>query len=142
MWPDVARSPGCAECLPLGGGVMGYCRWSSDDYQCDVYVYEDVSGGWTTHIAGNRVVFEDPLPEPVLSETDGFTEKWLARHGIVMKMLENAEHVDIDHPEAGQSHNDSTPEDCADRLEALRAEGFVVPQYAIDDLRSDRDDVG
>lgn len=29
---------------------MSYCRWSSDNFKCDVYVYADVSGGWTTHV--------------------------------------------------------------------------------------------
>jgi hypothetical protein len=33
---------------------MAYCRWSSDFFECDAYVYEDVNGGWTTHIAGRR----------------------------------------------------------------------------------------
>ena len=28
---------------------MSYCRWSSDCHQSDVYVYEDVKGGFTTH---------------------------------------------------------------------------------------------
>jgi hypothetical protein len=42
---------------------MSYCRWSSNDFQCDVYVYEDVAGGWTTHVACNRVVYSEPLRE-------------------------------------------------------------------------------
>ena len=25
---------------------MAYCRFSSDDFQCDLYVYADVSGGF------------------------------------------------------------------------------------------------
>lgn len=39
---------------------MSYCRWSSMNWRCDVYVYEDVNGGWTTHIARNRVIFPPP----------------------------------------------------------------------------------
>jgi hypothetical protein len=29
---------------------------------CDVYVYEHVQGGWTTHVAGNRRIF-GPIPD-------------------------------------------------------------------------------
>lgn len=42
---------------------MSYCRWSSDHFECDVYVYEDVSGGWTTHVAGRRQ--RNPLPDSI-----------------------------------------------------------------------------
>jgi hypothetical protein len=42
---------------------MSYCRWSSDHFDCDVYVYEDVSGGWTTHVAGRRR--RNPLPDEI-----------------------------------------------------------------------------
>lgn len=65
---------------------MAYCRWSD----CDVYVYEDVSGVWVTHVA------------------------------------------------VGMSFNDASPGECADRLTALKAEGFDVPQDAIDTLREEQ----
>ena len=39
---------------------MSYCRFSSDDYGCDAYVYEDVSGGFTIHLAGRRYLGDVP----------------------------------------------------------------------------------
>jgi hypothetical protein len=33
---------------------MSFCRWSSDNFQCDLYCYADVGGGYTTHVAGYR----------------------------------------------------------------------------------------
>jgi len=36
--------------------MMSYCRWSSDNWQCDLYCYDDISGGITTHVAGYRCV--------------------------------------------------------------------------------------
>lgn len=44
---------------------MSYCRWSSDHFECDAYVYEDVSGGWTTHVAGRRR--KTKLPDSIKS---------------------------------------------------------------------------
>jgi hypothetical protein len=113
---------------------MSYCRWSSDDFQCDVYVYADAGGGWTTHVAGNRVVYKEPLP-PVVSYED--PEAWATRHNYVMRMVDAADRVPIDLLEAGETYNDPTAAACADRLETLRAAGFVVPQYAIDELRKE-----
>lgn len=39
---------------------MSYCRWSSDFGECDVYVYEDVAGGWTIHVAGRKLKHRVP----------------------------------------------------------------------------------
>lgn len=63
---------------------MSYCRFSSDDYQCDVYVYQDGNGGWTTHVAGSRYLFKEPLPAPAMfSSADNFKIE-LERHQTVM----------------------------------------------------------
>lgn len=143
---------------------MSYCRWSSDFWQCDVYVYEDVNGGWTTHVAGRRMKHTPP-PELVAMPCSTGAE-WLARHLAeeawrdslpsdeipctyalpgggskpgTMKMLKDSEYLALATigVEAGQSFSDPTPLACAERLEALKAKGFNVPQSAIDALRSE-----
>lgn len=98
---------------------MSYCRWSSDNFQCDVYVYEDCAGGWTTHVAGRR---KNPDFDPT---ADTSIEEW------------GDGYTDIALPFANESFNDPTPGECADRLESLRALGFNVPQYAINALREE-----
>ena len=116
---------------------MSYCRWSSDDYQCDVYVYPDSRGGWTTHVAGRRVIFGAPLPEPAPLPhpfTDAQFDAWADRHRKVQDMLDMAERVDIGLPHDGETFNDPTPGDCAERLQSLRNAGYNVPQYAVDAL--------
>jgi hypothetical protein len=115
---------------------MSYCRWSSDDSQCDVYVYEDCAGGFTTHVAGRRRVFKEPLP-PVVPMDEELKDEYFERYGKVNKMVDEAELVDIDLPYAGESFNDDTAGECADRLEELRGIGYIVPQYAIDALREE-----
>ena len=117
---------------------MSYCRFSSDDFQCDVYVYEDCAGGWTTHVAGRRHVFKEPLPADVPLENK---EAWVKRHARVMELIDSAELVDIGLQFDGETFNDPTPGECADRLEMLRAAGYNVPQYAIDQLRDEAADV-
>lgn len=116
---------------------MSYCRWSSDDFQCDVYTYEDCMGGWTTHVASRRRIFKEPLPP----EVDYYDrEAGMKRYKKVMEMVEEAEVVDIGLPEDGETFNDDTPGECANTLETLKNMGYRVPQYAIDALRAEGTD--
>lgn len=127
---------------------MSYCRWSSEDWSSDLYCYADVSGGYTSHVARNRTVFAESLPDLVVFPTTRAEEDeerferelaaWYDRRQRVLSMVADAERVSIVHPDAGATFNDPTPGACADRLERLRAEGFVVPQYAIDRLREEQ----
>lgn len=81
---------------------MSYCRFSSDGFNCDVYVYEDCAGGWTTHVAANR-----------------------------------GEKGPIDLEYAGSRFNHPTALLCATNLEKLKEMGYLVPQYAIDNLKEE-----
>ncbi|MEE9386376.1 MAG: hypothetical protein V3V08_23425 [Nannocystaceae bacterium] len=114
---------------------MSYCRWSTDDFQCDLYIYEDVAGGWTIHVAGNRVLFTEELPPPVSM----FEAGWVERHSLVMEWLgdETKHHrVDIELPHAGECFSEPTPAAAADRCEELKALGYQFPEYVIPDLLS------
>lgn len=115
---------------------MSYCRWSSDDFQCDVYAYESVHGGFMVHVASNRVVFSEPLPEIVPLEMERLSE-FVARHQKVMAMVGAAERRKIGLPHDGADFCECSASACADRLECLRAMGYTVPQYAIDCLRNE-----
>ncbi len=114
---------------------MSYCRWSSDDFQCEVYVYESCYGGFVTHVAGIRYVFSEPLPAPISIHED--LNGWSERRHRISDMVERAERRPIGLPHDGKSFNDETAALCADRLESLRSMGYNVPQRAIDALREE-----
>jgi hypothetical protein len=143
---------------------MSYCRWSSDFGECDVYVYESCCGGWDTHVAGRRLKHRVPDEIRSMPTTNG--EEWLAQHQAVnewrnslpcdeypctysrpdgtkyrgtSKSPKDSEYIELSEISvfAGESFNDPTPGDCADRLEEIRASGLNVPQYAIDALREE-----
>ena len=125
---------------------MSYCRWSSLNGYCDVYVFEDVHGGWTTHVASRRPppgAPEDPmevLTVEAAADPELWTKAWAEfqrRQAARDAWASTNASLPIEHPEAGASFNHPTPGDCADNLERLRAEGFIVPQAAIDVLRSE-----
>lgn len=138
---------------------MSYCRFSSTNWKSDVYVYEDCGGGWTTHVAGRRRAFA-PVPDirtprwtmRVIGEWDqatrtfiyknrfrkllaqivfGFLAYWHRFHMWTVGLIPLR---DIDLPFAGETFNDATPGECAERLLHLRSVGYTVPQYAIDAL--------
>ena len=114
---------------------MSYCRFSDEDFHCDVYVYES-RDGYVTHVASRRHVLPDGLLPPPLPD-DASAEEWIARHMRVMEIVSAAGMEEIDLPEAGDWFVHATPGGCADNLERLRAAGFRVPQYAIDALRAE-----
>lgn len=118
---------------------MSYCRWSTNDFQCDVYVYGDVRGGWTTHVATARYAYKEPLP-PVVEFDPADDTSWearLTRHKTVQRIADEADRVAIGLPHDGETFSDDSPRECAERLEALFKLGYLVPQDVIDTLRQE-----
>ncbi len=114
---------------------MSYCRWSTNDYRCDVYVYQS-SEGWDTHVARHRHEVPDgAFPPPVDPSED--LDGWVLRSEVVRALIHEAERKPIGLRYDGESYVDATPGECADRLEQLRALGYRVPQSAIDSLRAE-----
>lgn len=146
---------------------MSYCRFSSDNWHCDVYVYEDVSGGWTTHVAGRRRLFP-PIPDVPIMRMPSFGGRWDRErrrmaypsqwHALAARIVfgfwafwHNRVHMlsvrliplrPIGLHFDGETFNDPTPVECAERLEWLRSLGYIVPQDVIDALHEEHADGG
>jgi len=112
---------------------MSYCRWSSDDFQCDIYCYAHCDGGYRIHVATNRV---DPLPLPPLDE-NASTEAFVEHHMKVMELMKTAEHKRIGLSCDGETYHEQTARGAAEQLKRLKGIGYNVPQYAIDSLLED-----
>ncbi|WP_343638988.1 hypothetical protein [Roseateles sp.] len=143
---------------------MSYCRWSSDNFRSDVYVYENVSGYWTTHVAGRRRLIP-PIPE--------FPYRWIPRFGGEYVQAErrvvypsrtarlcasvffaivagwNRLHYAslrlipsraLNLPHDGETLNDVSAAECAKTLILLRNLGYHVPQFAIEALRAEAEE--
>lgn len=108
---------------------MSYCRFSSDNWASDVYVYESGTG-YQIEVAGSKHVGDSPCPVADVF-ADNFPEQYLAQQ----TWLESAKLVPIGLSFDGDSYTLPTPTECADRLLELRAAGYHVPQFAIDNLR-------
>jgi hypothetical protein len=111
---------------------MSYCRFSTDDFTCDVYCYESCGGGWDIHVAAVRHRLKK-LPPPVPFEPENLTS-WFERHEKVMKMVGRAKRYPIGLPHDGKIYNEPTAAAAAQRLIELKRVGYNVPQDAIDAL--------
>lgn len=118
---------------------MSYCRWSSDNFKSDLYVYANVSGAWTIHVAGRRYVGPVPDVPDIRGLADGsvsvddYTQAcrlrsaWMEEHGT----------EPIDLPYAGETFDTVGPAECADKCEELAALGYHVPAWVVPDLRQE-----
>ncbi len=111
---------------------MSYCRWSSDNFKCDVYCYEDVSGGWTTHVAASKAVGDIPPADDDLFMND--VEKWLLAHRKQMDFLATTERKPIGLPHDGKSFNDPDLQSFRGRLTMLKDAGYNVPAYVFETI--------
>jgi hypothetical protein len=119
---------------------MSYCRWSNDNYQCDVYCFESVCGGFDIHVAARRYVSDKLMPELPDKWWDPPPEKMLAVFQRREQWLENADLVPVGGEYEGESFHKPDLAACAERLEMLREAGYRVPQYAIDALRAEAEE--
>jgi hypothetical protein len=141
---------------------MSYARWSSDNFRSDVYVYEDASGGWTTHVASKKLVWPPipALPIQWLPDLGGTWDRTARRmqypsrwRAAVARMLGRiwSLSIDLHHWSVraiplspigwafdGLSFSDPTPGMCAARLEMLDAMGYRVPARCIEALLEDQ----
>jgi len=131
-----------------GVGGVSYCRWSSDDFQCDLYVYEDVRGGVTIHVARSRYVFTKPLPPPIDPPAENRTGAQLAiwikatieRHVIVTAMLRQARLEPLGLPNDGESFHGLSYRDAADKVRDLIQMGYKCDPTVADILERDFED--
>jgi hypothetical protein len=113
--------------------MMAYCRWSSDNWKSDVYVYE--GDCFVIHVASRRRVGVENLPpEPLATITSDDRDVWMKKYREHREMLESLPLVDIGLPHDGETIECSDASDCVAALLLLRAEGYHVPQHAIDAL--------
>lgn len=119
---------------------MSYCRWSSCNFGCDLYVYEDTGGGWTIHVAGNRVVGKVPETVWPVDESPEARDRFVTTHNVQMEFLATAQREPIPLPHAGATFNLPTARACAEKVEELAALGYRVPSYVATDLREEADD--
>lgn len=125
---------------------MSYCRWSTDDFQCDLYVYYSVGDFYQIYVANNKVIYKEELPPrldfPELDaseeERKGWADKFLARNKKISQMIEDGERVQIGLPYDGQSFECETEEEAISTLKMLKEAGYRFPDYVIEVIEEEK----
>ena len=116
---------------------MSYCRWSTDDFQCDLYCYES-KDGYETHIAGSRLNWKIDLPPKVeIAFKNGKLNKSALKRHIqrqvdvmdLMRNENNYERVPIGLAYDGQSFTDDSVEEFKSTLLMLKLAGYQFPDF-------------
>lgn len=111
---------------------MSYCRWSTDNYGCDIYAYES-DGGYETHVASLRVDGEVP---PLNWDTaEALFETLQAQNDY----LDTATRSSIGGPFDGESFTEPTLEGFLERLLELRRAGYKFPDSVITEIQMEID---
>lgn len=109
---------------------MSYCRFSSDNWKSDVYVYESKEG-YVIHIASNR--FAGDIPS-LLSWNDATSDEYFARHKEQIDFVATTQRVAINGAFDGQDFTLATLEELRDLLRSLTAAGYHVPEYVFETI--------
>ena len=113
---------------------MSYCRFSTDNFKSDVYVYYG-DDGYTCHIASRKIANIDECPQISISLSLEDNQQYIERYRLRQEWMENyANRISINHELAGTTFTTDTSDEMAEELLYLREQGFHVPQTAIDKL--------
>ena len=110
---------------------MAYCRFSSNDHQCDFYAYES-DNGFVLHLAANRSIWDPPnnaYNVEVVMNTPW--EQWGDMAQEYHKSLMNAPREKIEHENAGETFTYNTLHELKDGISSFIEQGFIAPDWLI-----------
>lgn len=127
---------------------MSYCRWSTNDFQCDLYCYYSVGDFFATHVAANRIHWKVPLPprEPYHFKNGKLNRSALKRNirrdVEMMRLLDIEDGVkwerkEIGLPYDGETFEDAELDDFLRTLEMLKEAGYVFPDHVFDAVKEE-----
>lgn len=112
---------------------MSFCRWSSDDWACDIYAYESKEG-FIIHVAKNRVIGDVPKlgASPENPNDKEACAEWLRAYEAQMEFMRTAKYEDIGLPLDGETYVLDGPDAYRAKMLELRAAGYRFPDYALE----------
>jgi hypothetical protein len=109
---------------------MSYCRWSSDDFRCDVYAYES-DAGFIVHVANSMYIGDIPRVPFIL---DVSNEEFLKAYHAQHDFLKTAKQKKIGLENDGENFQyDSLPE-MLGALRGLKNKGYRIPDWVFKEI--------
>lgn len=121
---------------------MSYCRWSSDNFKCDVYAYLS-DAGYMVHIASHKIVGNAPKNDWNLVKKGGKSgiKKWVAIEKKRSKWMSEAERVPIGGPLDGETFTFSNVVDFYEAMLVLCGIGYKFPDYVLVEIEAEMKDL-
>lgn len=105
-----------------------YCKWSTDNYQCDLCCYDGLSGGITIHVGTHRLKESPPaLPSIENTDIDDFLDSFNRHNEFMM----TAVRVPIGLAYDGQTFRVKNEQIFLEKLELLKSAGYIFPHSLI-----------
>lgn len=112
------------------------------NHACDIYLYSDVNGGYTCHVASKKRVADTPCPE--LPERSKFwslsTEEFTAILQAQQEWVKTSSVVPIGKAYDGRSFYNYDRDEMVEVLKMLKAAGYVMPDWLIEEIANEPDE--
>lgn len=118
---------------------MSYCRWSTDNFQCDIYAYLSDSG-YMIHVASNKTVGEPPKVDYSIFNKERApedTQRFVDQRKAQSEWLDKCERVPIGLPFDGETFTLETAQEFYDKMVELRQIGYKFPDYVLENIKEE-----
>lgn len=110
---------------------MSYCRFSSDDFRCDIYAYESAEG-FIVHVASVRYLGDIPKLQPTPEQGDDSGWKaWHKAHSAQSEFLLTAKTEPIGLLSDGEVFVFPTEDEMFAGCLVLKEAGYSIPEYML-----------
>ena len=120
---------------------MSYCRWSTDNFTCDLNAYED-RDGYVIEVASNRHIGDCPIVDWegfLLRDTRVDRVEMAAQQDARAAFLASCAREPINLPHAGETIRVGNDLDAFEaQFRALRELGYRFPDDVFDDIDYER----
>jgi hypothetical protein len=117
---------------------MSYCRFSTNGFRCDLYVYADAEG-FTVHVAASRIPEDAPeLPDIQTLAAAADWSGYLQAQRALSDYLLGCERTPIGGPHDGATFHLPNLDALHARLRALRDDGYRFPDSVLEAVAAER----
>jgi hypothetical protein len=118
---------------------MSYCRWSSDNFKCDIYAYHSCYDVYTIHVASNRIVEELPKVDYklLLSKHPEDYKEYMLQAKARDSFMQSVTRKPIGLPFDGESYDCETLQEFYYKMIELRNVGYSFPDYVLDEIKEE-----
>jgi len=110
------------------------------NHACDIYLYADVNGGYTCHVAGIKRVSDTPCPPMPKEWSKAPVEELTATLAAQREWVDQSTLAPINLPYDGKSYYNLDRDNMVDTLQMLKDAGYCMPDDLITVLKEEDDD--